>query len=439
MHLECLAEKFWPSQRNSIKMYTIAQKFRSKISPEQVFMITSVIVNAGNYLYNLLLGRLLGPERFADAAIMVTLLLVISFAAMTFQLVVTKFTIALEHEIVGTFLRWIVKRAFLVGCVIGAIVVAGSKLMQDFFNTGSSQMFIVFGCFIPFYFLLSVNRGRLQGSGDYNSLSLSYFLEMLVRFVLTFAVLYFTSLNPAIAVAIGIAISFVAAMFPYKRISFQKELPINIPTKHRRKIVAFFMITLLYECTQIICNNSDILLVKHHFEDSEAGLYSSLALIGRVVYFVTWMYIMLLLPKVVELKKIGSPTRAIFLRYLGRIGLLCSGIVFGIFLFPELAVTLLFGKEYLVISPLLGWYAICTSLFAISNLFAYYFLSLDNYWPIALSFIMGLLQIGLIEIFHDSLFQVVMMQLIAMGILLIGQILFFTKSHFLLNRNTITN
>ena len=54
-------------------------------------------------------------------------------------------------------------------------------------------------------------------------------------------------------------------------------------------------LTACYELTQIIINNSDILLVKHYFDMLDAGLYASLALIGRVVYFVAWMFVMLLL------------------------------------------------------------------------------------------------------------------------------------------------
>ena len=45
-----------------------------KISPEQLFMISVLVVNGGNYIYNLLLGRILGPEAFAEAALLITLL-----------------------------------------------------------------------------------------------------------------------------------------------------------------------------------------------------------------------------------------------------------------------------------------------------------------------------------------------------------------------------
>ena len=36
--------------------------FLKKIKPEQIFMLSVLLVNGGNYLYNLILGRYLGPE-----------------------------------------------------------------------------------------------------------------------------------------------------------------------------------------------------------------------------------------------------------------------------------------------------------------------------------------------------------------------------------------
>ena len=62
-----------------------------KLTQEQWFMLSVLAVNAGNYLYNLILGRVLGPTQFADAAVLITFLLVLSFVAMTFQLVTAKF------------------------------------------------------------------------------------------------------------------------------------------------------------------------------------------------------------------------------------------------------------------------------------------------------------------------------------------------------------
>ncbi len=191
--------------------------------------------------------------------------------------------------------------------------------------------------------------------------------------------------------------------------------------------MSFLLISACYEGTLIICNNSDILLVKHFFEAYDAGLYASLALIGRVVYFVTWMFVMLLLPKVIKYRKEGLNTLPILSKYLMYITALCVAIVCFTFIFPDFAVGILFGEEFLEISPLLGWYALATGLFAISNVFAYYFLSLDHYLPILIAAIMGIVQIILILFFHDNLFEVVLMQIVAMGVLLALQVGYFRR------------
>jgi O-antigen/teichoic acid export membrane protein len=150
-----------------------------------------------------------------------------------------------------------------------------------------------------------------------------------------------------------------------------------------------------------------------------------LALIGRVVYFVAWMFVMLLLPKVIQLKKEGKNTQPILMKYVLYIALLSTVIVAGTFLFPETIVYLMFGDKYITIAPLLWKYAMATSIFAIANIFAYYFLSIDKYFPVVVSAILGLTQIGLIILFHNTLEQVVEMQIIAMLFLLVVQLCFY--------------
>ena len=81
-----------------------------KITAENFFTLTILFVNAGNYLYNLLLGRILGPSEFADAAILITLLLVLSFVGMTFQVTTAKYAVLLEGTQLYIFLKFIFKQ-----------------------------------------------------------------------------------------------------------------------------------------------------------------------------------------------------------------------------------------------------------------------------------------------------------------------------------------
>ncbi|MFI1773304.1 oligosaccharide flippase family protein [Thalassobellus citreus] len=406
-------------------MITISNSLKKSISPEQLFMISVLAVNGGNYLYNLILGRILGPAQFADAAVLITFLLVLSFAAMTFQLVTAKFSVLFENELFKSFISKVYKNALLVGIAMGILIVVFASQLQQVFNTSSSSMFVVFGCGVPLYFLMSVNRGVFQGKKSFKSLSITYQLEMLSRLIITLGLILIFNIQSSVVIAVGILASFLFGLIPFKFSNMLPQKTLVLSKVHSKNIRSFFIITVFYELTQIIINNSDILLVKHYFESYEAGLYASLALIGRIVYFIAWMFVMLLLPTVVQLKKEGKETASILFKYVGYIAVISITIIGVCISFPETIITLLFGDSYIAMAPLLWKYAIATSMFAISNIFAYYYLSLDKYIPVVISGVFGMLQMGLVVFYHDSLEQVVHMQIIAMLMLLVIQLAFF--------------
>ena len=400
--------------------------FPKQISSEQLFMLSILIVNGGNYIYNLLLGRILGPAEFSDAAILITFLLVLSFVGMTFQIVTAKYAVLFESDKLASFLKLITKSASFFGVLFGAAIFLFHKELQLIFHTQTSSMFWIFALGLPLYFLMSVNRGLYQGKDLLTKLSLTYQSEMISRLVITIGIVLLVPFIPSsIAIAIGIVISIIFGLFPFQKKIVKSSIVVTEKLVESKSIIIFFGLTAFYELTQIIINNSDIILVKHYFDNEQAGLYASLALIGRVVYFVSWMFVMLLLPKVIQLKKDGENTLPILLKYVGYIVVLSTLIVTFTWLFPEFVVRLMFGEQYISIASLLWKYALATSIFAIANIFAYYFLSIGKYIPVIVSAFLGLTQIGLIILYHNSLEQVVLMQVLTMVLLLIFQLAYF--------------
>jgi O-antigen/teichoic acid export membrane protein len=120
----------------------------------------------------------------------------------------------------------------------------------------------------------------------------------------------------------------------------------------------------------------------------------------------------------------------ILLKYVSYIATIASLIIVSCFLFPQQIINILFGNEYVSIAPLLWKYALATGVFAISNIFAYYYLSIDRYIPVILSGLFGMLQVLCIVFFHDSLEQIVHVQIITMILLMIMQLSFFFFSNF---------
>jgi O-antigen/teichoic acid export membrane protein len=399
---------------------------KRQMSSEQIFMLTMFVVNAGNYAYNLILGRFLGPKVFADAAILITFLLVLSFVGMTFQIVTTKYSVLLEGELKSKFIKTISKASIAIGVFIGFLFVFFSENLQTLLHTETDTMFHLFGIGIPLYFLMSVNRGIYQGENNLIQLSVTYGTEMFARLFITITLFLFASQLPTtILVSTGIALSFIFGLIPFQKTIFRKLTSENKLQLDSKPIVTFFALTAFYELTQIVINNSDVILVKHFFDNQQAGFYASLALIGRVVYFVTWIFVMLLLPKVIQLNKEGKDTQPILMKYVSIIALFSSAIVLVTCIMPETVVYLMFGDEYLSIAPLLWKYALATAIFAVANVFSYYFLSKTNYFPVVISALLGFTQILLIVFFHESLEEVVHMQIIAMFILLLFQLIYF--------------
>ncbi len=398
-----------------------------KVSPEKLFMGSVLLVNGGNYLYNLLLGRLLGPEVFADAALLVTLLLVLSFLGMTFQLATAKFAVLFSGTDWDAFQQLMYKYALGFGMIVGTLLFAFAENLQEVFQTESALLFKTFAAAVPLYFFMSVNRGEFQGRQNFAKLSITYQTEMWSRLVLTLGLLWFVPLSPAFLVALGIALSFIFGLIPSKVDFSSLARQIALPAQKKKRVVRFMILTAGYELTQIIINNSDVLLVKHYFDAMDAGLYASLALIGRVVYFVAWMFVMLLLPIVVQKQRDGEPTAPVLFKYVSYIAALSTSIVLICAICPELIIQLMFGEAYLAMAPLLWQYALATSLFALSNIFAYYFLSLDEYKPVVFSGLLGVSQIVLIVFFHGNLEMVVQVQIIAMVTLLVAQLIYFRQ------------
>lgn len=395
------------------------------LSQENLFMLSALVVNGGNYIYNLLLGRVLGPAQFSDAAILITLLLILSFVAMTFQLVVAKFTVTIPDSFYNAFVAKVYRYSSFVGIGCGVLMVLFATQLQQMFHTTTDRMFTIFGFGIPLYFFMSVNRGLFQGKKEFKLLAVTYQLEMLSRLIITLVLVFLFPNRSSEMIAIGVLISLLIGLFPFKFDKGFFKRGLALPDKELSLIKKFFMITAFYELSLIIINNSDILLVKHYFEPYDAGLYASLALIGRIVYFIAWMFVMLLLPTVVQLKKEGKDTTKVLFKYVLYISFIALLIIAACKVYPTLIVQLLFGEAYVSIAPLMWKYAFATGVFAVANIFAYYFLSLDKYIPVVVSAIFGTIQVVLIIMYHATLEQVVYVQMIVMLILLLIQFGFF--------------
>ncbi len=392
--------------------------------------LSTLAVNIGNYGLNLLLGRFLGPEEFAAANIIATLVLVLSFIALGVQLATTKFIS--EYNADGdelrqmAFISWMKRAALIFSVTISFILVITSSAIMSFLNFESTTPLVILFVSIPLYINLCVSRGYFQGRSQFKKLAFTYLVEMVTRVICTSILIYFcitSNQNWAIeAIAIGFIASFATAAY-FGRIPSTSLFRENTFAQSK-KLYYFLGIVAMYEFSQIIINNSDVLLVKHFFENKEAGLYASLALIGRVVFFATWSIVTVLFPKIIEKEKKGEAHEQYFWGSLAIVSMFGIGVTMGCYLADDFVVRIMFGEAYLSTAPLLWQYATATTLFSCANVFVYYHMSLENYAPVVISLLIGLLQVVGIFFFHNSMLEIIQVQIVVMGLMLAAMIIY---------------
>jgi O-antigen/teichoic acid export membrane protein len=392
---------------------------RSLASASLLLMLSMTVVNAGNYVYNLLMGRWLGPALFADVSLIVTLLLMITFITVPLQMTTARY--AAIHTADGDLAAlagvrlWAQRAGLLFGLVFVAIFVLGSPLWQAFFKTESFIPFIIFGLALPFSLLQGVERGILQGQTRFGILAVSYQVEMWTRLLIGFGLVALgLSVNGAV---LGISISFVATWL-VARLAVTGLPTASLPDRQIQSTLAMFALPVLVsQLGQILINNSDVILVRRFFPAEMAGQYAALALIGRIVFFATWSVVTTMFPIVAQKHKKGEPHAYLLWLSLGIVASISVPVVIATYSFPVWIVSILFGKQYLGVASLLWLYALATSLYALANVVVNYRLSLGAGKSTGLVIIAGASQVVGILLFHETLAQVVWVQVVVMSVL----------------------
>jgi O-antigen/teichoic acid export membrane protein len=382
-----------------------------------LMLIGSGLVSAINFGYNVAVARMLGPAAFGHAAAAITLLMLLSAVTLSYQLVCAKFVAKNETSAAkAAVYHALMHKAWYVGIVIGSFLAIASREVASYLHWPSARLVLLLAVGIAFYVPLGVKRGGLQGTCAFTRLSGNFILETLVKFC---GAIIAIRMGFGVEGAVG-AIS-ASVMVAYFLPPVSQELRV---ARGRLEIPASFregMQAIVFFIGQVIINNIDIILVKHFFDPSVAGVYAAIALVGRVVYLLSWSVVSAMFPVSASAKR-EDDSPAVLAVPLVLVLLIAIAFTAGLTAFPDLAIRAIFGSIYHATSgvdSLLSIYAATTGLYSLSMVLMAYEMSrkIANSGFIQLAF-SGMIVLG-IEIFHNTLRQVVLVQLVLMVFLLI--------------------
>jgi O-antigen/teichoic acid export membrane protein len=389
------------------------------LSGSVVLLSASGLATGINFAYNMAVARFLGPTAFGHATAVYTLLILISAVTLSFQIVSAK-VVAQQNSLAGksATYRGFHKSAWACGIIVALGLLVFQKAIADYLKLPTPILVVFLAIGVAFYVPLGTRRGYIQGAYGFHRLGSNLVLEGLVRLGGSLLAIMLGLGVPGViaANAAAIAVAYLAAA-PELAPAVPHEL--HIPDAFREALQA-----IIFFAGQVLINNCDIVLVKHFFPSTIAGLYAAIALVGRVIFAFSSAVVNSMFPLVAGTRaEERKDHRILFTSLLLVLGI-GSALALGLRLAPAGIWTTFFGPQFEIAGKhglpyLLALYAVTTVFYCLSVVIIAYEMSykIANTSWVQLAF-SGAVVAGICR-YHSSLQQVIWVQLVLMAALLI--------------------
>jgi len=265
--------------------------------------------------------------------------------------------------------------------------------------------------------VISVPWGGLQGLQRFGSLAFNLIVNGGLKLAL---VILFVRLGLGPLGAMGaIALSYFIVVFlsffllrgflsRAKGISPKEPNPeISNPFNISEVYHYFFPVGITLLCFMVL-TSVDLILVKHFFTPLEAGYYSVAQMVGKIILFLPLPIIMVMFPKLSSMESQREKKLKILEKSLWLSGFSCTIVALICILFPSFVMKILTGEVYFKCVPLIRYFSVNMTFFSVALIILYYQISTNKRMFLYPLFLLTLIQIGLIIIFHKTLIQVLM-------------------------------
>lgn len=231
------------------------------------------------------------------------------------------------------------------------------------------------------------------------------------------------SLNGAM---IAILISFlVLFILPFH---YLKDLPKSDPQLYDLgigliKIMTYSLPVVLSSLSIMALTNVDLIMVKHYFPAEQAGIYASVAVLGRTVFYFPGVIVKAMFPIVSESHALKKDPCHLLKKAVGIAILLAGSGLIVLMAVPDLMLSFLFGKTFSEGAFLLRIFTLAMFFMALNNIIINFLLAIEKKWFISYLLLGCVVEIILISFFHQSLMTVLFI-LIGITFLICASLIF---------------
>lgn len=384
-----------------------------------VMVAGSMGVNVINYVYHVIMGRVLGPVSYGTLLSLYSILYLVSIIPMSTSVSIVKFISAAKNkkELVNIYSG--VNRLILKIAIVSSILmVIASPAIANFLKIKELFAVIMMAPILFLSLVTLVNQASSQGLLKFSGVVGPNVVSAVGKFVLglLFVFIGWGVMGAVGGVALGAAFAYLVSLSVINKI---------IPKiKARDFDLSPFIKFALPALFQALAFTSfftvDVLLAKHYLTPFDAGIYSAISTLGKIIYFAATPIASVMFPIVSGRHAKGEKYHQVFYAAFLATVVLSLGVTGIYWLFPKIAIGILFGAKYLSAQSELVWMSLFISFLTISFLLVNFLLSIGKVKIVIFPVIVAIVQLGAIMIFHDNLLQIIQVSLGSMIILFFG-------------------
>lgn len=408
----------------NIKTLLLNQWKKQFLLSRSIIVITSAMLgNTFAYLFQIISGRYFDIEDYATLVALFSvsgiITLVISFLANGIVKTVSEIKDIDYPDRISSLFFSILKINLIIAFFAIFFFLIFKNQVASYLNIENSNLLIVFGFATGAAAIASQFLPFLQGLQRFKAFSALSVITAFSKFAVagTVALLGLKLIDTFLGLGIT---TLLVALAGYLLLKKNIKTKFNTFDKEDLKLVIKYALGGFVALGAInLIQNVDVILVKHFFTKLDAGIYSSVVIIGRIVFFVSAPVGMVMLPIVSEKFKKGENTTKLFATAAGLTTLLAGTVSAIYWLIPGLVIKILFGHKYIVAIDYLPLFSIFMLVFSLLSLISFYFIAISRFKWASTPIIAAILQFIGISIYHNDLYSVIYASIVAVSVGLI--------------------
>ncbi len=347
-----------------IKRWVRLNSSDSMLTSGVFLIISNIAIGLGGYIYQIIVGRSIGPAEFAIFSTIMALSQIFGAPLGALLMVVSKAVAEAKGKADNELPSTVYGNSFLVISILSIIgfftIIQGLDQLKIILNIDREAEYIIFWCYMTVNAFAVVNMGLIQGAQRFLLLAGIGVIGVIVKIIVTLLAINISlnAMGALCGVMISALIVWIAGVYvnlkEIKRINFSAVFKLMKKPTGVDKLLPILVANVCFA----VMTQLDVIWVNKFFSSEQAGLYAAVAVLGKAILYLPGGLVFAMYPIVAEQHAKEKINLSILKKVVIVSIALCGVAILFYWVAGEQMMILLYGPAYAEVAGLLKWYAI---------------------------------------------------------------------------------